>query len=254
MIRRGIDVRQREETLLRGYTVAHAMHNNAPAFFPDTAFPSIMNHFLRTSLPVCFVVAKDSELLGSISLNDVKSTLQDENLASLVVAMDIARPSRTTVHTNDTMALCLEKFSSEGIDYLPVVSAKQRLIGFISRSDVLDLYNRELLRKEYLGISLQTETRGQSVHERVRLPAEYTVDILEVPNFLIGNTLRQADLRSEYGLTVIAVRRGNFAGENRLPDPEEPFRHKDHLVLVGRASDFSLLLDRTTDQSETGEN
>lgn len=72
--------------------------------------------------------------------------------------------------------------------------------------------------------------------------------------FTIGSTLKQSSLRTDCGLTVIAERHTSLTGEDSLPNPDERFQPKDHLFLVGRTNDFSLLLEHGTDRDGTKEN
>ncbi len=76
------------------------------------------------------------------------------------------------------------------------------------------------------------------MHEHVRLPHQYTVDILQLPSRYIGQTLRDTQLRTDFGLTAVAIRRGGFQGPDELPDPDRPLDALDHLVLVGRQEDL----------------
>ena len=72
--------------------------------------------------------------------------------------------------------------------------------------------------------------------------------------FTMGTTPKQSSLRTECGLTVIAVRHRSLTGEDPLPNPDERFQPKDHFVLVGRTNNFSLLLEHGTDRDGTKEN
>jgi Trk K+ transport system NAD-binding subunit len=123
-------------------------------------------------------------------------------------------------------------------EYLPVVSPLLELRGIISHRDVLDLYNREILRHEYLGLSLRSEGSISTVHEQVQLPHEYIVEVVQVPSYYAGKTLRETQLRTRFNLTAVAIRRGGFNGQDELPDPDRTLDPQDHLVLVGRATDM----------------
>src|SRR5262249_29371649 len=133
---------------------------------------------------------------------------------------------------------CLEKFTLVDQDYLPVVSSvTSELQGIISRRDVLELYNREILRHEYLGLSLRSERIISTVHQKVRLPHEYVVEIVQVPSGYGGKTLRETQLRTRFNLTVVAMRFGGFNSHDELPDPDRPLAPQYYLVLVGRPAD-----------------
>jgi chloride channel protein, CIC family len=238
LLRRGIDVRQREANLMQVFTVGHVMRREAPTLGETASFAEVMQHFLTSNMPVCFVVNHDRQLRGEISIHDVKDLLQDDTLGPLVIAKDLAQPASVTTSPDETLARCLDKFTLSDAEYLPVVSPTLELYGSISHRDVLDLYNREILRQEYLGLSLRSEGLRGSVHEQVRLPHEYIVEVVQIPPHYVGKTLRDTQLRTRFNLTAVAVRRGSFNGPDELPDPGRTFNAQDHLVLVGRASDM----------------
>ncbi len=243
LLRRGIDIRRREQTLMQGYTVRQIMQREVPTFVAGTPFPIIMDHFLNSNLPLSFVINEQRHLVGVISIHNVKSTLQDDSLGRLVVAADLAQFPDTTTVPDETLARCLEKFAMSEQEYLPVLLPDQQLAGVISRRDVLDLFNREILRNEYLGVSLRSEAITETLHEQVRLPHDYTVEIVRIPAHLFGKTLRESQLRNRFNLTAIAIRRGGFHSPDELPDPNSPFHQEDYLVLVGRAEHMRRLTD-----------
>ena len=167
-----------------------------------------------------------------------------------VVAVDLARPPDAVTTAQETLARCLEKFSLSEQEYLPVLSADQKLEGIVSRHDVLELYNREILRNEYLGVSLRSEALTEMVHQQVHLPHEYIVEIVHVPPPLIGKTLGESQLRRRFNVTAIAVRRGGFHSPDELPDPDTPLRQEDSLVLVGRAEHLRRLTEITEEMTQ----
>ncbi|MGH7963264.1 MAG: chloride channel protein [Candidatus Binatia bacterium] len=237
LLRRGIDVHSREENLMRVFTVAQVMRREVPTLRDAAPFAEVVRHFLVSELPVCFVVDHNGHLLGEISIHDVKTMLQEDALGPLVIAKDLTQNPEATVNPDETLARCLEKFAVIEQEYLPVVSPAMQLQGVISQRDILNLYNREMLRHEYLGLSLRAERLTSSVHERVRLPHEYVVEVVRVPGLYAGKTLRETQLRTQFALTAVAIRRGGFNGQDELPDPDRPLVRQDYLVLVGRPAD-----------------
>ena len=65
---------------MQGYTVRQVMQRDVPTFRAETPFPTIMDHFLASTLPLSFVINEHRHLVGVISIHDVKSTLQDDHL------------------------------------------------------------------------------------------------------------------------------------------------------------------------------
>jgi CIC family chloride channel protein len=243
LLRRGIDIRRREENLMQSFTVGQVMRREAPTLSEQAPFDEIVQHFLISELPVCFVINVNQQLLGEISMHDVKELLREDSLGPLVIAKDLAYSSFSVTHPEETLARCLEKFTSTDQEHLPVTSQETgRLQGIISHRDVLDLYNREILRHEYVGLSLRSERIVMTVHERVRLPHAYTVEVVQVPFRYVGRTLRETQLRTQFNLTAVAIRHSSFNGQDELPEPDRPFERFDHLVLVGRPEDLRRFL------------
>jgi Trk K+ transport system NAD-binding subunit len=60
---------------------------------------------------------------------------------------------------------------------------------------------------------------------------------MRAPAGLAGRSLRDANLRATYRLTVVAVRHGG-QGEDRLPDPEATLQADDELAVVGTPADL----------------
>lgn len=89
----------------------------------------------------------------------------------------------------------------------------------------------------------QLTARGlvrENVVKHVKISEDYSVAEINIPPGLVGKSLREAKLRSRYGLNVVAIRRTGSEGKKtseetviKLPDPGEPLQEKDVLVLVG---------------------
>jgi CIC family chloride channel protein len=246
LVRRGIDIRHREANLLQAFTVGTVMRREAPVLAETTAFAEILAYFLGGSLPVCFVIDDQRRLRGEISIHDVKALFQEQTLGGLVIASDLCHPCRITVTEDDTLAQCLEQLVSTEQEYLPVVDTDTGVLqGIVSYRDLLQLYTHEILHQEYLGLDLRT--KGQAaVREDVQLPHDYTVRMLRVPEWSVGSTLRTLQLRTRFGLTVVAIRKGGIQHRNALPDPNEVLTAHDYLVVVGCAEGMHAFCNTRT--------
>lgn len=248
LLRRGIDIHRREENLMQAFTVSQVMHREVPTLQDMTPFPEVVRHFLATNMPTCFVVDEQSRLLGAISIHDVKDIFQEESLSALIIAKDLAHHCTITTTPEETLARCLEKFTQTEQEHLPVLTETGELYGLISQRDVLDLYNREILRHEYLGLSLRGEQVQHSVHKQVRLPHSYVVEVMSVPPWFVGKTLRDIGLRSTFHLTAVAIQHGTIGEPDEFPDPDQPLTISDQLVLVGRPADLQRFASERDEQ------
>ena len=122
LLRRGVDVRRREENLMRAFTVGQVMHKEVPSLEESTPFSEVVQHFLTSLFPICFVVDRGRQLRGVISIHDVKVLLQSEDaLRLLVIAKDLIQQNQAVVSPEETLAQCLEKFTRTEQEYLDVV-------------------------------------------------------------------------------------------------------------------------------------
>lgn len=229
--RRGIALSRREDWIMRSHTVGEVMRPHAPSLAAGTPIDAVVRHFLTYEALHVYIVDDRGQLVGSISIHTIKDPSLTA-LGPLVVAADILDPNVPAVMAADTLADCIDRFLVGERDELPVVGPDRSLVGVVSRQDVLRVYSRELLRHEYLGVNARNAGRGAG-----RFTNDFTVARVRVPSWLAGRSLREANLRTAYNLTVVAVRRGT-QDDDRLPDPTEPFRPDDILVVAGNTADI----------------
>lgn len=243
--RKGISLLQgREETVMQSFHVADVMHAPAPTLVQDAPFHEVVDTFLDSQEPHYYLVDQAMQLTGVIHLHDVKGFLSDGGLEGLIIARDLAHTVSVITHPQDTLADCLQKFSGTSLERLPVVESDQSpiIVGVVAQQDLIDLYNREVLRKEFLG-TLQVNT-PQS-RNALSLAAQYAVMPLRLPTALCGKTLKELDLRAQYSVTVLAVRTPVGSGSrDYLPEPDHPLQPGDTLILAGHQEDLTQFQQR----------
>jgi CIC family chloride channel protein len=243
LARLGLDLRRREDVVMRTFRVEQVMRRDVNPIRQDVPFPEIIRHFLESDVPVCFVVDGEKRMVGEVSIHDVKASFREEGLGNLVIARDLANGNAMTVAPTDTLADCMEKLSLSGQEYLPVVLPQSReLVGVISRRDVIDLYNREILRSDYLGLTVGGEEGSRQVQGYIRLPRDYQLEVVPIPREFVGKSLREINLRASYNVTVVALKQGGEYARDELPDPNRRLGAEDFLVLVGRKEDMERFL------------
>lgn len=238
LARKSDAVYRQEDVILRTHTVGQVMKPAEHAVREDTPIPSILRYFLDHEVVFLYVTDSRGKLLGAISIHHIKDP-EIRHLGSLVLAVDVAEPNTPRMSPEDTLADCMDQFAASEQDELPVVSHDGTLVGVVRRKDVLRIFNSELLRRVFLDVSVR-DRRAGAIHESLRLGEGLTLARLETPPSFVGRSLRQADLRASFHLTVVAIRRSEDE-EDRLPDPVEPLREGDILVVVGRSEDIERL-------------
>ena len=232
----------RESAILQSYHVQDVMEANPPTIPRHYSFDKILKLFLGNREDHYYVVDDDHRLVGSISLHDIKDLLHEKGLGGVVIADDVAAPIGRVCYRRDNIEDVLLMFGESEDPDLPVLESPRdaRICGILTRQAILEVYNREVLHKEVLGIKL---VRDSGTAETVTLPEAYRVQLLNPPESWVGRTLRELDLRRRFKVEVLAFKRKGFSGavDNELPDPDRPLGYRDRLVVVGRSEDVDRL-------------
>jgi CIC family chloride channel protein len=88
-------------------------------------------------------------LTGIISFFDYQDVLFDENLRDLVIAKELTTTNLVTASIDDNLYDALQMIARKYFSILPVVSADNppRLVGVLSRRDIIGAYNKAVLKK-----------------------------------------------------------------------------------------------------------
>ena len=150
LVRRGIDVRAgREISILKSLPVRDFMIRDV-AFVSEVMPLSGFLRFIKESSHMYFPVVNDKEeLVGIISLRDIRPTLLEESLMDLVIAKDIMTEDVITLTTDENLYDAMGKFGIKDIGQLPVVDKNnpKKVVGMLKRTDVIVAYNNAVLRR-----------------------------------------------------------------------------------------------------------
>lgn len=118
-------------------TVADLKRRTAAVRLTDR-FEDIARQFLESRREEIYVTGDDGRYAGVISLHDIKPHLNDEAVATLVIAEDLRRDDVPTVAPEATLADALRIFAQHSGQTLPVVeSGTGRLTGVLVKNDLL---------------------------------------------------------------------------------------------------------------------
>jgi CBS domain-containing protein len=165
-------------------------------------------------------------LVGVLSF---AALLLEENLGPLVVAADLSDPHVPTLTPQTSLAEAFRLIESESLEDVPVVDPgdARRLLGLLSRADLIAAYNRTVASLSALPAS--TWLAGSEA----RWSDDFRVAIVPPPHGWVGRSLRDIDCRAHYGVTVLAVERDGGGRGYEMPDPDRPLASGDRLVLAG---------------------
>jgi len=209
----------------------------SPSTSLTAGLEEILELFLTNTDEHYYVVDDEGRLAGAISIHDVKEILHEEALGKVLIADDLCRPVAEVVHRLDNLEDCLIALGHRDTSDLPVLYSPEHpvLVGVVTRQAIFEVYNREVLQQRDAGIQLITgEAR---LHDCVELPEEYKVQLLTPPDAWYGRTLRDLELRPDYGISVLA-------GETTTFD----------MALTSRAvqlNSVTVTVSRGTEEKET---
>lgn len=150
LIRRGINVRAGKEiSILKSMLVQDYMVRNVVPISENLSLNDLL-HLIKEATSSYFpVLNSKEELVGILSLRDIRPVLLEEGLMNLVIAKDIMTEAVITVRSGQNLYDAMEKFGSKDIDQLPVVHKDnlKKVIGMLKRADVIAAYNNAVLER-----------------------------------------------------------------------------------------------------------
>ncbi|HEX2719676.1 MAG TPA: chloride channel protein, partial [Candidatus Deferrimicrobium sp.] len=147
---KGIDlVAGREESILKQVRVRDVMREKFHSVLPSASFGSLAASFFNSKIDYFYLTGEQGDLMGVVSLTDLRPYLKEESLWDLVRAQDVATPDPVAVMPSESLLDALNKFAYRNVAQLPVVSDPhtRKLIGVVRRSDLLEGYQKTVLRK-----------------------------------------------------------------------------------------------------------
>lgn len=186
-----------------------------PVVSPDATLGEMVQRIVPGTRPV-FAVVCDQSLVGVISVPDIQRIMDEPGLADAVIAEDIMTERLATLNPANDIYEALSEFGRTRHDVLPVVSkdSHKRWLGMLTRRQVFETLQRrigetqQLVMQEHLGLRA-IEDEGQ-IHQLVMAVSPLETDRIQrlmVPLDALGKTIREAQMRQQYGLQVIGIER-----------------------------------------------
>ncbi|QDU59828.1 putative voltage-gated ClC-type chloride channel ClcB [Planctomycetes bacterium Pan216] len=141
-------------------TVEHLMRRNVRAVSSTASFLDLM-HFIEESRYDTYpVVGPEQDLVGVIRYPSIRSAIFDPEMAHLVIAADLAVPTRTVLRPSQPIKEALALFERGFWDVIPVVSEESpgQLVGLVERRDVIRVARDRYTRSASKSLDLRHET------------------------------------------------------------------------------------------------
>jgi CIC family chloride channel protein len=246
---KGIELPWRmEEAVLAGLKAEDLARTDPDVLRPGTKYSEVVEKFLATRRQRLFVVREDGELLGAVSLHDIKHALESPEGLTAVVAHDLMLPVGATIRQGERLHRATEVFAKSDFERLPVVDAAGKFLGVLAKRDLLAVYAQEVLgRPALLATFVSSQDAPTSSRHYVEIPPDFALRQVPVPRQLVGRTLAEARLPQLLGSRVIEVRRAGHLEEKVIPAGDTRLETGDFLTLLGPAETLDQLRDGKLD-------
>jgi CIC family chloride channel protein len=154
LIRRGTDIRAgKEVNVMKSLLVEDAMTREVEKISENMPLKDLLTFTLASKHSSFPVVDSEGLLTGILSFQDFKDVLYEKSLENLIVAKEFSTPKVITVTKNENLDTALKKIGFKNIEQLPVVDEgdPRKIIGILSRRDILAAYNKALIDRTLTG-------------------------------------------------------------------------------------------------------
>jgi CIC family chloride channel protein len=157
LARRGLSiVAGREVSVMKSLHVREVMTERMRTFYEGTPLTALMDEALSSPYSYFPIVDGKGDMTGIFSLQDLRMLMMEDvsHLGPLVVAKDISTVDGIiTVTPDDDLDVVFQKFGQKNIEEIPVVKPENpsRVVGMVRRKDVIEAYNKEILRRSVVG-------------------------------------------------------------------------------------------------------
>jgi CIC family chloride channel protein len=243
LMRRGIEVFEPLEiNILKKFPVSHVIDRKPVVIEEGTSFKELLDLVVHSARSEFFVVRDGRRYVGTVSMHQMRKVLQERDwLHPLIIARDMADSTYPVLTPEDKLDMVMKLFTQVHADELPVVS-DHKLVGSVRKMNVLEAYHQELVQHDLSGTFLGAMACVPRT-KCVDLGEGYIMAEVEIPSYFAGKTLRDLNVRSDYGVEVILIRQAKKFGWKTtiVPLPDYRLAHGDVLLIAGEEKDVRRL-------------
>jgi CIC family chloride channel protein len=225
-------------TMLETTRVADLMQSDWPDVARPTTTLGELVAGLRAGTRPHIAVLDNDRLAGLISLNDLRAVPAEGLVSEAVIAEDLMTRRPQVAQPDDDLYQAVHRLRLHNHDALPVVDEGHRFLGMLTRERIheaiqerLDEMRRHLLAEHEGLAAIDQDRQLQALIAGLSPEQRGTVQRMNVPTELVGQSLRSSGFRAAYRCEVVAVQTGD--GRTLCPpDPDRPLTADDLLVVL----------------------
>ena len=229
----------KEAAILKSISVEDVMQSNPVLVHQNASLQTVVSKLMESAHHIIYTIDDEGNLSGAISETHIRPLITEfDSLKESLIANDIADNRVTTITEKHDLDYALKILTKADIDELPVVSEdnNKKVIGIISRQDVLSTYNKESLKSDLAeGLSREISTLRESKISRIA--DGYAIIERKPSHAFVGKTLAELKLRNHFGLEVLMIKKSKelfdeTESESRLVMPGYNYKIEEDDILV----------------------
>jgi Zn-dependent protease/CBS domain-containing protein len=124
------------KNMLAGHTVREIMSQDCYTLPPTVRLEELVHEHLLATGRRCFPIVQDSQLMGLLTLHDIKKVPRTQWGEVTVQEVMTSTANLKTIEPDDGLSPAMQEMTEEGVNQLPVMEGGQ-LVGMLARDNVL---------------------------------------------------------------------------------------------------------------------
>lgn len=136
----------KDKQVLTLMKIERVIEKDLKTIAPDKLLVDLVDKVASSKRNLFPVVDKENELKGIITLDDIRDIMFKQEKYSTVTVKELMHPPPAFIELTEEMESVMKKFDETGAWNLPVID-HGKYVGFLSKSNVLNIYRRMLIQQ-----------------------------------------------------------------------------------------------------------
>ncbi|MGD8413493.1 MAG: site-2 protease family protein [Candidatus Latescibacterota bacterium] len=130
------------QDLLAGHKVSEAMSDPCPSVSADLTLQQLVDRHILGIGQRCFLVNRGSDTVGLMTLHLTKQVARSDWESTTVEQAMLPLDQLKHIHPDTELSAALQEMNRDGFNQLPVMRRDNRIVGMLSRDDVITFLQR----------------------------------------------------------------------------------------------------------------
>jgi CIC family chloride channel protein len=220
-----------EVNILKRIKVSEIIKSDFAVVNKNAPLKKLIGKVMEKNINIFHVVDEADKHIGIITLSNLKIAIGEKDIfEGFLLVEDIYEPIEA-ISEQDSLEKAMTVFGRNDVNELPVLKNGE-LIGVVKRTDLIETYNQEIKSIEAKS-SFLAKIKFSENTEIKKISDEYFLKDLSAPSFCWGKTLKELNLRTEYGVELLNVKQKSPFVTIPLPYGNFKIKKGDTLMVAG---------------------